>query len=257
MSSPGLRTIGPASFLGTILSLLASSASVHAATDAKAILDRVDDLYRGSAAHGKMTMKVTTEHWARELRLEFWSKGTDKSLVKILAPLKEKGTATLRIAENVWNFLPKTNRVIKVPSSMMGGSWMGSHFTNDDLVKESRMTRDYTFAVSFEGERDGKQVVELTLTPTATAAVVWGKVVVEVEAGSNLPIRMRYFDEDLHEARVMTFAGVRTLAGRTLPTIMKVVPSDKPSEATEVIYDEITYDLDLKDDLFSQQNLQR
>jgi len=248
--------LDPAAILLAV-AVLAGATTARAATDPKAILDKVDDLYRGQSARGKMTMKVTTEHWARTLELEFWSKGTDKSLVRILAPLKEKGTATLRVAENIWNFLPKTNRTIKVPSSMMGGSWMGSHFTNDDLVKESRMANDYTYVTSFEGERDGKKIVELTLTPKPDAAVVWGKVVVEVEAVSYLPLRLRYFDEDLREARVMTFAGTQTVAGRTLPTVMKIVPADKPNEATEVIYDDIAYDVKLDDDTFSQQNLQR
>lgn len=235
----------------------AGTRPAQAAKDPKAILDYVDDLYRGASAHGKMTMKVTTEHWTRELKLEFWSKGTDKSLVRILAPLKEKGTATLRVSENIWNYLPKTNRIIKVPSSMMGGSWMGSHFTNDDLVKESRMSTDFTFVTSFEGERDGKKIVELTLTPKPDAAVVWGKVVVEVEQDSYLPVRTRYYDEDLRETRVMTFGNVKRLAGRTLPTLMKVIPNDKPNEATEVSYDEIAYDVALADDVFGQQNLQR
>jgi len=237
--------------------VLTAAAAAHAATDAKRILDRVDDLYRGDSAHGKMTMKVTTEHWSRELELEFWSKGTDKSLVRILAPLKEKGTTTLRVAENIWNYLPKTNRTIKVPSSMMGGSWMGSHFTNDDLVKESRMTSDYTFVVSFEGEREDRQVIELSLTPKPEAVVVWGKVVVEVEDKTVLPLRTRYFDEDLREVRVMTFSDTRTLGGRTLPTRLRIVPTDKPNEATEVIYDEIAYNVPLDDHTFSQQNLQR
>ena len=110
-----------------------------------AILDRIDDLYRGKSSHAIMRMAVVTENWTRELELESWSMGKEKSLMRILSPRKEKGTATLKSGKQMWNYLPKVDRVIKIPSSMMGSSWMGSHFTNDDLVKESRMAEDYDF----------------------------------------------------------------------------------------------------------------
>lgn len=111
----------------------------------------MDDLFRGKSSQGLMTMTVVTKHWKRTLTMQWWSKGKDRSLVRILAPKKEAGTATLRVGNDVWNYLPKVKRVIKLPSSMMSGSWMGSHFTNDDLVKESRMADDYTFKITFQG----------------------------------------------------------------------------------------------------------
>ncbi len=239
----------------TLAALCAAPAA--AAPSARELLDRFDDLYRGESAHGTMTMKVTTAHWTRELKIEFWSKGRERSLARILAPTKEKGTATLKVDNDMWNFLPKVDRVIKIPSSMMGDAWMGSHFTNDDLVKESRMADDFTFAISFTGARDGREVVEITCLPKPDAAVVWGKVVIELEAKSDLPLRVRYFDEDLAEARVMTFANVRAVGGRTMPTQMTIVPSDKPSESTVVTYDQIRFDLPLDDSLFSLRALQR
>jgi hypothetical protein len=224
---------------------------------ARQILDRVDDAYRGDSAHGKMRMKVVTAHWTRELQIEFWSKGKEKSLARILSPLKEKGTATLKVDNDIWNFLPMVNRVIKVPSSMMGDSWMGSHFTNDDLVKESRFSDDFDFSTTFEGARDGKEVIEITCIPKADAVVVWGKVIVEVERQSYVALRARYFDEELAPAREMVFSQVRTLQGRTVPTVMTIVPADKPAESTTVSYDEIAFDLPLADELFSQRSLQR
>ncbi len=147
---------------------------------AKEILDKVDDLYRGESSHGKMSMTIVTAHWTRNLELEFWNKGKDKSLIRILAPEKEAGTATLRVGNEIWNYLPKVNRVIKLPSSMMSASWMGSHFTNNDLVKESRFTEDYNFEKSFEGVRGDRKVIEIDCQPKPEAAVVWGKVVVTV-----------------------------------------------------------------------------
>jgi outer membrane lipoprotein-sorting protein len=235
----------------------AAGSAPRVGPSAKDLLDKVDDLYRGASSHGKMSMRVVTEHWTREMKLEFWSQGKEQSLVRILAPLKEKGTTTLKSGNSIWNYLPKVNRVIKVPSSMMGGAWMGSHFTNDDLVKESRMAEDFDFVITFEGAREGLEILEITCTPKPEAAVVWGKVVVVLAKASELPLRSDYYDEDLKLARTMTFGDVRNLGGRSVPGLMRVVPADKPAEATEVRYDEVEFDLALDKDLFSLRSLQR
>ena len=226
------------------------------APSAREILDHVDDLFRSASSHGRATMTVATEHWTRSLALEFWSKGKEQTLVRILAPQKEKGTATLRSGNDLWNYLPKVKRVIKLPSSMMSASWMGSHFTNDDLVKESRMTEDYTFEVAFEGERDGKPVAEIACLPRPEAAVVWGKVVVRVRKPDHLPLEVAYYDEDLRLARTLTYTDVRRLGGRELPATLRVVPADKPAESTVVTYEDIAFDLPLDDEAFSLRRLQ-
>ena len=262
---PAINVLSLSALLKMVLFLsmflgLSSYLSVHPALaeplTAKEILDKVDDLYRGTSSHGKMTMEVVTSHWKRTLSLEFWSKGKDKSLVRILAPLKEKGTATLRSGNEIWNYLPKVNRVVKLPSSMMSASWMGSHFTNDDLVKQSRFADDYTFEVTRQGMRDGQEVVEITCIPKPEAPVVWGKVEVVVRRSDYLPLVIRYYDEGLHLARTMTFSDVKTLSGRSLPTVMTLTPEDKPSEKTQVSYDNINLDVSLNDDVFSLRNLQ-
>jgi outer membrane lipoprotein-sorting protein len=241
--------------LGVAL-LLATASSVPGVT-AREILDHVDDLFRGTSAHGRAAMTVTTEHWTRALSLEFWSEGKEKSLIRILAPEKEKGTATLKVGNDIWNYLPKVRRVIKLPSTAMSASWMGSHFTNDDLVKESRMADDYTFAVTFEGEREGRPVTEITCIPKPEAAVVWGKVVVVVRTPDLMPLDVRFYDEDLRLARTITYGDVRRLGGRELPVVLTVVPADKPAESTVVRYDDIAFDVRLDADTFSLRTLQR
>jgi outer membrane lipoprotein-sorting protein len=245
---------------GILLSVLCAGSVGQAQASSLApsdILDRVDDLFRGESSRGTMSMTVTTAHWTRKLSLEFWSKGKDKSLIRILSPKKERGTATLRFGNEIWNYLPKIKRVIKLPSSMMSASWMGSHFNNDDLVKESRIAEDYNFEITFEGERAGQDIVEITCVPKPEAAVVWGKVVVVVRRKDFLPLFIQYYDEDLNLARNMVFSDFRPLGGRNLPARVRMIPSDHPDEFTLVEYEQIEFNIHLKDDLFSLRNLQR
>ena len=225
--------------------------------DPKEILDSVDDLYRSNASHGILILSVTTVNWQRTLTLEQWSKGQDKSLIKILKPKKEKGLATLRVDKNVWNYMPKVKRVIKIPSSMMSSSWMGSHFTNDDLVKQSRMADDYIFSVTFEGKRDEKEIIEITCIPYKEAAVVWGKVEVVVYADDYIPLQMTYYDEDLLLSRTLEFTNVEEMGGKKIPTLMSMIPADEPGESTTVKWEEIQFNITINDQFFSLRKLQQ
>jgi outer membrane lipoprotein-sorting protein len=224
---------------------------------AREILDAVDDVFRSTSSRSVMKMTVQTEHYKRTLKMESWSKGEDKSLVRILEPLKERGTATLKSGKNLYTYLPRTDRTIRLTSGMMQGSWMGSHFTNDDLVKESRLADDYTYKITFEGERGGQGVIEITLTPREEAAVSWGRIVVTVGAEHSLPLEQRYYDEDQALARTVTFSQIKELGGRRVPTRMRMVPADAPAEFTQVDYEQIEFEVKLKDATFSKASLKR
>ena len=224
---------------------------------AKEILRQVDDMWRGTSSHSILTMEVKTAHYTRNMRLEGWSKGKEKTLVRILSPLKEKGTATLKSGNSIYSYLPRTDRTIRLTSGMMMGSWMGSHFTNDDLVKESRMEEDYDPTISFRGKRDGQEIIEFTLIPKPDAAVVWGKVVAMVLADGYLPLAYHYYDEDMNIARTITFSGIEFLAGRPRPKVMRVVPADKPDEYTELVYEVLELDIQINDEFFSLMHLKR
>ncbi len=221
------------------------------------ILDKIDKMWRGESSVGTYQMKIKTSNWERNLRIKSWTKGLDYTLITIEYPKKEKGVSTLKVQNNLWNFLPKINRVIKVPSSLMMGSWMGSHFTNDDLVKESTLANDYHHSITFEAVRDGQEVYEITLLPKEDAAVVWGKIAILVRKDDLMPLYEEFFDENGKPVRKMTLTEVKMLGGRLLPTRMTVVPYDKPGEFTEVVYVEINFDVELSDSFFSLRNLKQ
>ena len=157
----------------------------------------------------------------------------------------------------VWNYLPKVDRSIKIPSSMMGGAWVGSHFTNDDLVQGSQMIDVYDIAVSFEGERDGVMVWELRLTPKPEAAVVWGHLEFLVVQEDYLPLWAKYYDEDGDLARTMEYSEFSEFGGRLVPAVMNMQPADKPGERTTIRYEELEFDIDIDAFFFSLRTLQR
>jgi len=221
------------------------------------ILSEVDDLWRGKSSHAIATLNVQTQHYSRTMKLESWSKGKEKSLTKVLSPLREKGTMTLKSGNHIYTYLPKTDRTIRLSSGMMMGAWMGSHLTNDDLVKESRLEEDFYASITFEGQRNGQNIIEFTLLPREDAAVVWGKIILEVEAKRHLPIKEVFYDEDMQISRTFTFTGLKKLAGKIRPSILHIVPADKPNEYTEFIFDKLTLNIPINDSFFNKSALKR
>ena len=236
------------------VALFAIPAALGAQTAAE-IVDQVDQLLRGNSSEAAVRMEVVTEHWSRSIDMRIWSLGTDYSLIRIDAPPKDAGTATLKAETDLWNYLPRVDRTIKLPASLMGASWMGSHFTNDDLVKESRIIDDYDIEITFEGERDGHQVWEFTLTPKPETAVVWGKIVEQVRRADLMPEWVRYYDDLGEVSRTMVFSNFQVMGGRMVPATMVVTPADKPDETTTIIYQDLAFDVGLEPSFFSLRNL--
>ena len=243
-------------FLAAVPSLALTPAPAAAQTDPRVleIIDEVDRLMRGESSTGRMRMEIDTENWSRSLEMSIWSLGTEYSLIRVESPPREAGSATLKVENEVWNYLPRADRTIKIPPSMMLGSWMGSHVTNDDLVKESRLIEDYDIVISFEGDRDGEEVWEFTMTPKPEAPVIWGRIEQQIRKRDRMPQWTRYYDEDGTLSRSMTFSDYAVMGGRTVPTRTVIEPADE-DERTVVTYLELEFDMGLKEDFFSLRNL--
>ncbi|MEW5851771.1 MAG: outer membrane lipoprotein-sorting protein [Myxococcota bacterium] len=243
----------------TTLLLSWSTAPAQAMDPTLAEILRIqDESARGSSSVGTMTMRIKTAQWERTLTLKTWSQGTNKTLVRIEAPAKEKGTATLKVDGDIWNYLPKVDRTIKVPGSMMSASWMGSHFSNDDLVRESRFTDHFT--CQFLQKADpaaGRHHHVVECTPRPTAPVVWGKVQLRVRAEDKLADQVTYYDEKGALVRTMTFSGFDVVGGRKMARRMQLTVADRPNELTEIHYDEITFDVKHPEQTFTLQALKR
>lgn len=233
-----------------------AQARSHLTADAaRQIIDKVDRIMRGDSSRSTVEMLVSTKQWQRATRMTIWSEKTDNVLIRIEEPKKDAGTATLRTGQNMWNYLPKIDRVVRVPASMMMASWMGSHFTNDDLVKQSRLVRDYDIETTFEGSRDGVPVYEFTLMPKPDAPVVWGKIVYLVRQADTLPISARFFAEDGALKSVATFGDYALMDGRMVPTRLRMTPQDKPGEFTEMHYLALAFNVTMPPNMFALNSL--
>lgn len=233
------------------LGLLAQSSSD---TELTAIVRHFDELYRSNSSQGKMEMAIITPNWQRTLKMDVWSEGLDKTFIRITEPLKEKGVATLRMGNEMWNYLPKTNKVIKIPPSMMMSSWMGSDFTNDDLVNEFTMERDFSSRfVTVDSPQTGEWYVEFV--PHEGVPVVWGKIVAAIRKSDYLPVWEKDYDEKGNLMRVMYFKEIKDFGGRRVPSIMELIPQNKEGHKTIVRYLEMVFDRKIDQDIFTLRNL--
>ena len=226
---------------------------------AQEVVDRVSRLFASQSTIATMEMQITKRGRQRKISMEFWSLDESDILLRIRSPQEDAGTAILKEGNNIWYYLPKANRTVRLRPSMMMTSWMGSNFTLNDLVKQSRLTNDYEVAVSFEGQRNGIAVSEYTLTPKPAAAVVWGKITLEVRQSDRMPVWQRYFDEDGNLVRVLTFSEYKTVSGRLIPTQLTMQSEGKGGkktvDRTTVTYEKIIFNRPISKVIFSPRNL--
>jgi len=224
------------------------------APDVDSLLRRLDDLYRSKSSIARIEVQVTTERSTRSLRMKAWTRGEDEALIIIEAPAREEGTATLRVGPNLWNYLPRIARTIRVPPSMMLGSWMGTDFTNDDLVKESSLRKDFNSTLGQRSTSPPGWWINLAVKPGIVGR--WARI--DILVGDDLlPIEERHFDRKGRLARTMTFDEVKVLGGRRLASHLTLTPTDVEGQRTEMRYLDILFDVPIPDDTFSLSRLER
>jgi len=230
---------------------------VGQAQTAKEIIKKVDDKMQGNSNRSVMKMTIVRPDWKREVTMKGWALGRKFSLILITSPARDKGQAFLKRDNEMWNWQPSIDRVVKLPPSMMLQSWMGSDFTNDDLVKESSVVDDYTHTFRKDTVIDGRQAYQIEMIPKPEAAVVWGKVIVFVDKEELNQLLVRYFDEDGALVNTMVLSDIKPIGGRVLPCRLEMIPFDNPKQKTVMEYLELEFDLDIKEDFFSMQNMKR
>jgi len=219
--------------------------------DAIQIINQMEALYRGDSSRADMTMIVKTPHYQREMKMTSSAVGDEQSFIRVLAPKKDRGIATLKLDDEMWNYFPKINKVIKVPPSMMMGAWMGSDFTNDDLVKQTALTDEYNLTLN---ETETEYIV--TLVPKELTVTVWGKIDYLVDRAAMVPIEQNFYDDRGKLIRTLAFSELKQFGDVRLPSRLEMIPLNKDGHKTIIIYDELIFDPDdVAPSVFTLRNL--
>jgi len=219
------------------------------------VTKRLDDLYRSKSSTSVVKMEIVNDRGKRTLTLEQWTQGEDDALIVIRSPAREAGTATLKTSEGLWNYAPRADRLIRVPSGLLADAWMGSHFTNDDLVRDSSYEKDFESKLSWVEER-GQTLLKAVMTPKKGAAVTFERLEYFLLPDTFTPVRADFFDKGKIYRR-MEFKDVRMVGERPLPFVMELIPMDKPGERTTMTYERVEFDVSIPKDTFSPQGLRR
>lgn len=226
--------------------------------NATEIVKKADEKVRGEESSiSVMTMRIIRPSWERTVTFKNWSKGTRHSLVLIVAPAKEKGQSFLKIGNEMWNWNPTINRMIKLPPSMLAQGWMGSDVTNDDLLNESSIVVDYNHKLVGNEKLSERDCYKIELIPLENAPVVWGKILLWISKSDYLIIKSEYYDEDGYLVKTEIAYDIKTIGGRVIPTKYELIPADKPGNKTILQLDEIIFNVPLQDSFFSQQNMKQ
>lgn len=241
----------------TLLGTLASTAPVSAQLDASAIVAKADEKFRGKSSRSEMTMKIVRPDWTRTVSLKSWSKGRDFSLVLITAPAREKGQVFLKRKNEMWNWVPSINRMIKIPPSMMSQSWMGSDYTNDDLLKESSIVVDYSHSLKGADTINGYPCHVVELVPKPEAAVVWGRILMWITRDGFNELKVEHYDEDGELVTTEMLSALKKMGDRTIPTHMEIIPAGSSGKKTILDISSAVFDEPITESFFSQQSMKR
>lgn len=232
-------------------------ASQSSAETAKDIVKKANDLWHGKSSISEGSMTVIRPGWSRSISTKSWMLEPDYAMILITGPAKDKGTVTLKRKNEIWNWIPAVQRVIKIPPSMMLQPWMGSDFTNDDLVRESSIVDDYTPSLIGEEKIGNYDCYKIKLVPKPEAGVVWGKIVMWISKKGYLELKTEFYDEDGSLVKSMVGNKIRTMGGRTIPTHLEMIPANKPGEKTVLDYKSIKFNVKIKPSFFSERNMKR
>ena len=235
--------------------VLVFSFSICAAaqTSVEELLEKVDLLYRSNSSHAIMEMKIVTENWERTTEMEVWSRGMEETLIKILSPRKDRGIKTLKRGNQMWNYFPKINKMLKVPPSMMMSSWMGSDFTNDDLVRENTFVDDYISKLEPHPSAV-EDLYYIILIPKKHTVTVWGKLSISIRRDDYMPVEQIFFNEHGEKKRVMEFREFQLMGGKKIPAVLEMRTLNKKSK-TLIRYKSIDYNPELSKIFFSFSRL--
>ncbi len=237
-----------------LLSFLSGCAFCQSLT-AEEIVRKTDANMRGNTMQGEMTIKTIRATWTREMGVRTWTKGAEYSMILITSPAKDKGISFLKRKKEVWNWIPTLERSIKLPPSMMSQSWMGTDFTNDDLVKESSVIKDYSHSLKGDTVIRGMDCYKIQLDPKPESAVVWGKLFLYVDKKNFIEVHVKFYDEDGELVNIMNSLEIKSMGGRMIPTRVEMIPMDKKNQRTEIIYANLIFDKPIDDGFFTLQQL--
>ena len=221
---------------------------------ARAVLEKAFDYYRGQSSETEVDMIIHRPAWERRMTLKGWSKGREDALIRVMAPSKDAGNATLKKGREMWTYNPKVNRLIKIPPSMMSQAWMGSDFSNDDLAKSDTILEDYTHEMMSVTSQGNHTVYTIKLTPKPRAPVVWGMQHMKIR-DDHILLEQGFFDEDRRLVKEMATSDIVMLGGKLFPRVWRMRKAESPDKYTEVVYREAAFDIPITDAFFSIPNL--
>ena len=225
---------------------------------AKEIIQKSDAKLRGvSSSRAEMTMTIVRPSWKREMKLKSWSKGQQFSLILVTAPARDKGVSFLKRSKEIWNWQPTIERTIKMPTSMMGQSWMGSDLKNDDLVDQTSIVDDFNHKLLGMETIEGRECYKIELIPHEDSAVVWGKIISWVDKKDFIDMKSEFYDEDDYLVQTMMASNAKKMGGKTIATTLTVIPADEEGHKTVMTYNSIEFDQPIKESFFSIQNMKR
>jgi len=237
-----------------ILGCMAISMTTATLT-AEQILSKAEQKLAASTMVADMTITIQRLKWTKVMSLKTWAKGTEYAMAYVKGPEKDKGTVYLKAENDVYNYLPKINKTIKLPAMLLSQNWMGTDMSTDDLVKLTQITKDYDAKLTGSETVSGRDCYKIVLTPKATADVLWGQLIISIDKKDYIQLKTEFYDEDMELVNTMVGSSIKVMGGKTIASKMVMTPAGKPGQKTSVIYTTMAFNTPISQSFFTKSNM--
>lgn len=247
-------TIG---IFGLILACgILSAVPILGAESATEILQKLDYNQAPSSVIYDVQMVIHQAGRVDTKTLKLYGEGQEKSYALFLSPARDKGTAILRLNDNLWMYLPSAERTMKISGHMLRQSFMGSDFSYSDSTERLRLLELYDAAVTGAAELDGRNVYLLELkAKQADANYFTRKLWIDRER--YVALRQEMYAKSGKLLKVMTIENVQKVGDRFFAAKVRMEDKLKQNTYSEMIFTNIRLDEPIPDSIFTMQNLEK
>ncbi|OGF54382.1 MAG: hypothetical protein A2Z21_09830 [Candidatus Fraserbacteria bacterium RBG_16_55_9] len=241
-------------FTGISLSLIGGWAQVPENPTGEEILQCARGNWVEGTFHGLIRLELFRPEYSRLYRLEAWTEGEDKALMRLLEPEEEAGSGYLRAGDELWYYHPDAAQAVSLPLSALSQNFFGADASLEDLY---RGTLNENFDIELLGVRPASteestakddRVYQLRLTPKPEASVVYGKLEMLVRASDCAILVVHYFDQRQTLIRQAAFSNFALVGAegqkRMIPLTM--IFDDLLTQGSRTIEEIESYEFDIE-----------
>lgn len=224
--------------------------------DGKEILARIDRNMTSENRYYSSSMIIHGRRTTITFRLRTWTAGDKKSFTEYTFPVREQGTKMLKLNDQLWIYSPSADRIIQIAGHMLRQSVMGSDLSYEDLMEDKKLTDRYKAKVTGVETVDERKCWVIDLD-AFVAEVAYSKMKIWVDQERDIPLREEMYAKSGTLLKRSQLSNIVRINERWYPKKLIFKDMLKEGEGTELVINEIEFNVPIAENIFSKASLKK